>query len=60
MKSFTNFKMIFIILITLVITQSAMAEEVIKTPLDASPPSVTVAKANPSIIQKIVFTEEEK
>jgi len=52
--------MVFITLISLVISSCATGGDVVKPPLETSPPSAAVAKANPSIIQKITFTEEEK
>ncbi len=60
MKSFLIFRVVFITLISLVISSCATGGDVIKTPSEASPVAVSVAKANPSIIQKIAFTEEEK
>jgi type IV pilus assembly protein PilQ len=60
MKAFLNLKMVFIILISLVISSCATGGDVVKTPSEASPPPVSVAKANPSMIQKIAFAEEEK
>ncbi|MBM4306590.1 MAG: AMIN domain-containing protein, partial [Deltaproteobacteria bacterium] len=60
MKSFPNFKIVLFALISLVISNCAMAGEVLKTPLETPPPLVLMAKANPSVVQKIAFTEEEK
>jgi len=60
MKSFLIFKTVFITLVSLVISGCATGGDVVKTPSEASPAAVSVAKANPSIIQKIAFTEEEK
>jgi len=60
MKAFLTFKTVFITLISLVISGCATGGDVIKTPSEALPAAVSVAKANPSIIQKIAFKEEEK
>lgn len=60
MKSFLIFKTVFIALISLAISSCATGGDVIKTPSEPSPAAVSVAKANPSIIQKIAFKEEEK
>jgi len=60
MKAFLIFKTVFITLISLVISGCATGGDVIKTPSEALPAAVSVAKANPSIIQKIAFKEEEK
>jgi len=53
-------RVVFITLISLIISGCATGGDVAKPPSEASPPVVSVAKANPSIIQKIAFTEEEK
>lgn len=60
MKAFLMVRVVFITLISLVISGCATGGDVVKPPNEASPPVVSVAKANPSIIQKIAFTEEEK
>ena len=60
MKAFLIFKTVFITLISLVISGCATGGDVIKTPSEALPAIVSVAKANPSIIQRIAFKEEEK
>ncbi|MDI6763565.1 MAG: type IV pilus secretin PilQ [Thermodesulfobacteriota bacterium] len=60
MKAFLILRVVFITLISLVISSCATGGDVIKTPSEASPAAVSVAKANPSIIQKIAFKEEEK
>jgi len=60
MKAFLILKTVFIALISLVISGCATGGDALKTPSEASPAAVSTAKANPSIIQKIAFTEEEK
>lgn len=60
MKAFLMVRVVFITLISLIISGCATGGDVVKPPSEASPPVVSVAKANPSIIQKIAFTEEEK
>ena len=60
MKAFLIFKTVFITLISLVISGCATGGDVVKPPSEALPAAVSVAKANPSIIQKIAFKEEEK
>jgi type IV pilus assembly protein PilQ len=60
MKAFLILKVVFITLISFVMSGCATGGDVVKTPIEASPPAVSVAKATPSIIQKIAFTEEEK
>ena len=60
MKAFLMVRVVFITLISLIISGCATGGDVVKPPSEASPPVVSAAKANPSIIQKIAFTEEEK
>ena len=60
MKSFLIFKTVFIALISLAISGCATGGDVVTPPSESLPAAVSVAKANPSIIQKIAFKEEEK
>ena len=60
MKAFLILRVVFITLFSLVISGCATGGDVVKTSSEASPAAVSVAKANPSIIQKIAFKEEEK
>jgi len=60
MKSFLLFKAVFITLISLVISSCATGGDTVKTPPEVLPASVSMAKTNPSVIQKIAFKEEEK
>jgi type IV pilus assembly protein PilQ len=60
MKSFPILRVGLILLISLVLSSCATGGDVIKTPSETPPAVVTPAKANPSIIQKITYQEEEK
>lgn len=60
MKSFLKLSVVFITFISWMISSCATGGDVIQTPVESSSPTLSVAKSEATLIQKIIFTEEEK
>lgn len=60
MKSFLKFSVVFIIFISWMTSGCATGGDVIKTPAESPPPTSSVAKTEATLIQKILFTEEDQ
>ncbi len=60
MKSFFKLSVVFITFISWMMSSCATGGDVIKAPVESSPPTLSADKSETTLIQKLIFTEEEK